>query len=199
MPKTKDAFAFRNFDATRILQRPYFKKFREEYHIADTTDELILESLKATEGNSLELLETKLKTLQVANTLLIRFHDLINRHETRLNKYNKRSAENQRGAPMIDYFTAELDTMEINNKFVDSILEIGKKIQQKCRNEFAERLKKSRKTAGLTQRQLADMIQVSPTGFAQYEQGRNDPSLLTLRRISKVLKVSSDELLGLSP
>jgi len=39
--KTKNAFAFRDFDSSRILQRPFFKDF---YFAPDKSDEELLES-----------------------------------------------------------------------------------------------------------------------------------------------------------
>lgn len=197
MLKTKNAFALRDFDATRILQRPYFKNFREEYHIGDKTDEEILESLKAADDDSTADMEQKFHTLEIINEELVNFHGFISRHQKRLNR--RKDKERNIDDIVLGYFYASLDCVELTNKISTLCAEIEKKIQQQYRIEFATRLKQSRKAAGLTQRQLADMVQISPTGFAQYEQGRNDPSLLTLSRVSKILKVSSDELLGISP
>lgn len=195
--KKQNAFALRDFDATRILQRPYFKKFREEYHIADTTDDEILESLNAADDDSVDDMERKLKTLKAAHTLLFEFRNLINHHETRLNKYNKQAAENQRGAPMIEYVTADLDAMELSNKFADSYLELEKKIQKKYREEFTARLKEARKQAGLTQKQLAYFVEVSPQVFSRYERGEHDMPIHTVARLAKVLHLSGDQILGL--
>ena len=197
MPKTRNAFALRDFDDERILQRPYFKKFREEYQIGDDADEGILGTLKAIEGNSLEILEAKLKTIKTAHTLLFKFRDLINRHETRLNRYNKRATENQRGAPMIEYITAVFDIIELGNKFAKFYLELEKKIQKKYREEFTARLKKARKQAGLTQKQLGDLVEVSPQGFSRYERGERDVPIHTIVRLARVLKLSGDQILGL--
>ena len=190
-------YAFRDFDSRRILQRPYFKRFREEYQIEDKPDERILETLKATEENSLDVLESRLKAIKIAHTLLVGFHNLINRHEARLNRYNKRAAENQQGAPMIEYFTAELDVMELMNKFADAYLELEKHIQKKYREEFTARLKKARKKAGLTQRQLGDLVEVSPQVFSRYERGERELPIHTVARLAKVLKLSGDQILGL--
>ena len=55
MPKTKDAFAMRDFDGKRILQRPYFRQFG----FADESDEKILSSLTATDSDGLAELERK--------------------------------------------------------------------------------------------------------------------------------------------
>ena len=190
-------YAFRDFDGERILQRPYFKKFREEYHIGKETDEEILEMLKATEGNSLERLETKLKALRTANNLLVKFLALIHRHETRLNRYNKRAAENQQSAPIVEYFTAELDTMELTNKIADACFALGREIPKRYRQEFANRLRIARESAGLTQKQLGELVQVSPQGMSHYERAERDIPIHTIVRLAKVLKLNGDQILGL--
>lgn len=197
MPKKYSAYAFRKFDAQKILQRPYFKKIREDYHVEDKNDEEILKSLKATSQDSANTMEQKLHLIGMLYEKIVDFEHFIGRHQKRLNrrKNRKRNIDDI----VLGYFYASLNCVELTKKISPICAEIEKKIQQQYRIEFAIRLKQSRKAAGLTQRQLADMIQISPTGFAQYEQGRNDPSLLTLSRVSKILKVSSDELLGISP
>ncbi len=62
---------------------------------------------------------------------------------------------------------------------------------------FIERLKKYRKAAGLTQKELGELVQVSPMGMSQYARCKRDIPTHTLIRIAKILNVSTDELLGL--
>ena len=194
--KTRNAFAFKDFDGERILQRSYFRNFREEYHFGDETDAEILESLNAADDYSVDDMEQKLHTIEKLQEKLVDFYHFIGRHQKKLNQRKYR--EGNIDDIVLGYFYASVNCVELEKKLSTLYDGIEKGIQQRHRMEFATRLKQSRKAAGLTQRQLADMVQISPTGFAQYEQGRNDPSLLTLSRISKILKVSSDKLLGIS-
>lgn len=60
------------------------------------------------------------------------------------------------------------------------------------------RLAQARIAKGLSQRQLAFRIGVSPRAIGQFEQGQNLPSLATLVALSKALECSTDFLLGLS-
>lgn len=60
---------------------------------------------------------------------------------------------------------------------------------------FAEILRETRKIRGLTQIQMAKMLNISATGYGDYERGRTEPDLNTLRMISSVLQVSIDYLL----
>ena len=88
MSKTKNAFAFRNFNSTRILQRSFFKNF---YFEPNKSDEEILQSLNNTTNESVGSSEKKLYMIQAILERLGVFRHLIDRHnETRLNKYNKK-------------------------------------------------------------------------------------------------------------
>ncbi len=60
---------------------------------------------------------------------------------------------------------------------------------------FAERLKKARKNAGLTQEKLAKYIGVERSSVGKYESTSTIPSSDVLAKISQVLKVSTDWLL----
>lgn len=53
-----------------------------------------------------------------------------------------------------------------------------------------------RREAGMSQSQLARLLQVSPSTVGMYEQGRREPSAEMLLTISRVLGVSVDYLLS---
>lgn len=63
---------------------------------------------------------------------------------------------------------------------------------------FAERLKLLRKEKGMTQSDLSEILGYGYTAIANYESGRNQPSLKDIQRLCKVLNVSSDYLIGIS-
>ena len=54
----------------------------------------------------------------------------------------------------MEYFNASLSVLELTNKFKKLYYDIEKKLQARYRTEFANRLKRIRKTLGLTQKQL---------------------------------------------
>ena len=202
--KTKNAFAFRDFDSSRILQRPFFKNF---YFESDKSDTEILESLSESTENSVDSWEKNLYAIKAIHDRLGEFRRLINSHnEKRLDKYNKiksksenvKITELQRPAPVMEYFSASLSILELMNKFEKLYYEIDKKLQACYRKEFANRLKRIRQTLGLTQKQFGDLIQISPQVFSLYERGeRRDIPIHTIIRLSKALNMSSDQLLGL--
>ncbi|MBQ7674599.1 MAG: hypothetical protein IJT36_08880, partial [Alphaproteobacteria bacterium] len=89
--KTKNAFAFRNFDSARILQRPFFKNF---YFEPEKSDAEILDSLNVTKNDSVDSLEKKLYMIKATHERLTEFRHLIDKHnEKRLNKYNRKKSE----------------------------------------------------------------------------------------------------------
>ena len=199
----KHAFAFRDFDGEKILSRPYFKRLD---FAAGRTDTEILQSLKAAADDSVDDMENKLIIIKGICYRVIQFQNFISRHMKRLGSLNLEKAKStgvklselKGNALMLEYMA----TIPVLNIFLDewkkNYYELEKQIQERYRREFAARLKKARTAAGLTQRQLADMIQISPTGFASYEQAKSDPSIPTLIRLAKILKLSENQILGLT-
>jgi transcriptional regulator with XRE-family HTH domain len=61
---------------------------------------------------------------------------------------------------------------------------------------FTMRLKQLRKKRGITQAVLAQKTQLSLGYVARMEQGRHDPPLSTLAKLSKALKVTVGELVA---
>lgn len=92
MPKTRNALALRDFDDERILQRPYFRKFREEYQIGDDADEGILETLGAAEADSFETTQKKFDTLDALLVKTTEYQRHIKRHGERLTAYERKVA-----------------------------------------------------------------------------------------------------------
>lgn len=194
--KTKNAFAFRNFDSARILQRPFFKDF---YFENDKSDEKILQSLSKATEDSVDSLEKNLYVIKATYERLTEFRNLIDRHnEKRLAYfYRKPNEKNKRRVNEMEYFSASLSVLELMNKFEKLYYEIEKKIQARYRKEFGNRLRQGRKSLGLTQKQLGALIQVSPQAFSLYERGEQDIPVYTVIRLAKALNTSSDQLLGL--
>jgi transcriptional regulator with XRE-family HTH domain len=60
---------------------------------------------------------------------------------------------------------------------------------------FPQRLSALRKDRGLTQQALAEMLGMGITQIKRYEGGSSQPTLEVIRKLSQVLRVSSDELL----
>lgn len=63
--------------------------------------------------------------------------------------------------------------------------------------EISVRLRVSRESVGLTQKEVADELGITPSAYANYEQGLREPGLETFKKICEILDVSADYLLGL--
>lgn len=60
---------------------------------------------------------------------------------------------------------------------------------------FCKNLKAARKDCGYTQKQVAEYLDVVESCYANWEQGRTEPNIETLRRLSDLFGVSIDELI----
>jgi transcriptional regulator with XRE-family HTH domain len=67
------------------------------------------------------------------------------------------------------------------------------------RENFAQRLVRIRKAKGLTQVELARASGISPRMIAHYETRIQNPAPATVLRLTKVLRVSVDDLFGNTP
>ena len=64
------------------------------------------------------------------------------------------------------------------------------------RKQFGARIKSARKSLGLTQADLAKKIGVTKQAITTYETGIREPSFRNLIKLSRVLNVTTDWLLG---
>ena len=64
-------------------------------------------------------------------------------------------------------------------------------------SDFAANLKQFRKRKNYSQATLAKKLNYGNTTIANYESGRNEPSIDDLIRLAKALNVTVDELIGM--
>lgn len=62
--------------------------------------------------------------------------------------------------------------------------------------EFGEKLRKARQENGMTQQTLADKLFVTRQAVSRWENGARYPDIVTLKKISEILNISVDELVG---
>lgn len=65
-------------------------------------------------------------------------------------------------------------------------------------DNFNENLKFAREKKNMTQKEVADGIGVAKSTYSLYESGNREPNVQTIKKISDILNVSADELLGLN-
>lgn len=80
--------------------------------------------------------------------------------------------------------------MNIQRRLGEMIRAGEKTASKKFLVEFGERLRAARKKKKLTQIQIAGILNVTQTTYSSYENGTREPSMWTLRRLSKMLDVS---------
>ena len=61
---------------------------------------------------------------------------------------------------------------------------------------FCENLKLARKGAGLTQKQVAEKLGVVESCYANWEQGRTEPNVENLGKLSEIFDISLDDLIN---
>ena len=213
--KILDAFAFRGFDSSRILQRPFFKAWREKYHVdTDNTDEKIL-AFATVYFSDIQLTETKNEMLADLLIQLEKAYRLVQRHanamDGRLENYRRRVMQSNSD----DIVAVKRKIERAENLSQKYILRISRAIgdlkstvkkfwlaseqdlQSEYRRRFGERLKQAREKAGLSRKDLGDATRITANGFGLYETGKRDVSIVTLIRLARTLKVTSDWLIGL--
>lgn len=63
--------------------------------------------------------------------------------------------------------------------------------------KIGENIKKHRKALGMTQKELAELVGLKQYMIAKYESGERTPIVARIEKISDILKISTDELLGI--
>ena len=63
--------------------------------------------------------------------------------------------------------------------------------------QFSKRISEEIKASNLTQKQIAELLNISEGNITNWKKGENLPSVETLYRLCVILQVSADYLLGL--
>ena len=62
--------------------------------------------------------------------------------------------------------------------------------------KFCQNLKDVRKQCNLTQKQVALLLNVVESCYANWEQGRTEPNIEMLRKLGDIFNISLDELIN---
>lgn len=202
--KRKDAFAMQDFDEQRILQRSFFKRL----NLPNVADDEIIATLTAKSTSSAETqnqidkLNTILDAVADYSKRLLNHHDKFNwRRDSSGNRIssNGRAISERRQWLFWQYSMLASDVVDdLQSRLDDAVNDLKSLQNAQFRREFGARLKQARKAAGFTQIQLALDVDVSRQALVMYERGANEPSMPTMIRLARILRVSSDFLLGLN-
>lgn len=184
--KTKDAFAFRNFDEKKILARSFFKDFR----LPDGDDETALGVFDAEEFSDSSDAERKLEQLHKLGARIRKLHKMIVRHVKRLRKFWQ-ATRDERAAKLLREYSWYEEVVSLCGLKLGSYFINGEdKLDTLYRSEFGQRIKAARKAAGMTQQEIARQLGLTQKTISGYESGRLDPSFYIARRLSRILQLN---------
>lgn len=213
--KKQNAFAFRNFNEKRILQRRFFKDFKFD---TNKTDEEILSGLSH-DVSTLSQQDLE-KNFDILVSLIFRTADylkLIKRHIERLERYRRAVADK-----IVEDKTADVEILrekyDIEQKLakyyqlgiyldVDNLLRerlaqafraVDDELKFSYRKIFADRLKLARQEKGMNQKDFGASVGLTQRAISNYEVGIREPSLATLARFSKKLQRPIGWFLGVN-
>lgn len=191
MPKKYSAFALRHFDDKRILDRVC--KMNSGIEDVTVLNNPINFSVRNFDGLKLCIDAYAGKLIRHQARLMRYFVLLLSRE----NHSEKQSDKIARVSFLIDEYDKIFSSLSRFKELIVVYLDTAK--EKYSRDKFSMRLKQARREAGLTQIQLAAELGMKQSGYSSYENSGSEPSLATLTKISRVLKRSTDWLLGLTP
>lgn len=200
MPKTRDAFALRDFDEKKILFRFYSFNDIEDVELLNEYFQQYSGKMKPPES------------LSKINARIDIYADRIMKHQKQLTEYllllmkAKKSTESETfekvtrvGKLMALYDKVLFSLAKLKEQVFSTIEKIEATNEIFYRERFSSRLKAARKAVGLTQIQLANKLGMTQSGYSPYENSLRDPSLATLSKLSRILNRPTDWLIGLTP
>lgn len=215
MPKTRDAFALKDFDRARILREYNFSRdkiYRQAraggYWYFDLpnehTDDEIVDCMKedivnAFERDNYARAQDKLDRLHLRADAVARYQRRILRHLKRLRAYMAlRGGATARLDSLVgSYYDIGESLCRLGENFSAAFDDI-RATENRYKQLFATRLRSARIAAKMTQSQLARLLGMSQNGYSVYEKGTGEPSLTTQAKIARILNCSADWLLGLT-
>lgn len=188
--KTKDAFAMRDFDEQSFLQR--------QLKACGLSDRALIKS----DGNADDfddLLRTRRAYLQFCDNLF-QWRQRLNRHGDRLGRYQAAlgrliatadddalKPKSKRAVALSDQYAAIAQRIRNAEQTADFMQgDLDRTQRACCMKTFAQRLKETRKSLGLTQGDLGKILGMSTRMISFYEHAAREPSLATLKILARI-------------
>lgn len=212
MPKTKNAFALKNFDEERILQRKFFEEFLLNQHVtfhADT-DANILELHNA--GNisyrgTAEMEKRQADLFQI-KLVIQKYVQRIKNHKKKISEQTIRSAARyvEQADKAVKILAHSKDLEERYSQVLKKIDSLSEKvlalyrqnekaIQREYRDRFAQNLRNARLEKKMSQKEVAAVLGCAIPTYSNYERAELAPSFRNLARLSILLEVTIDKLI----
>ena len=202
MPKTENAFALKNFDIERILQRPFFL-YRLGTVLDDTDEEFLDSSFNVAAISHLGTLKMKQRLMKVQRlkAMVVAYTKKFFEHELKIEKFMQRDTVDDEIGKRAEFlqqkYLSIIDSLGDLQKKINRLIIDGEKAISKvfCK-ELGERIKKARETLRLERKDVAFTLGISLNTLGQYERGERELSPYTLARLSEILRRSANWLLG---
>ena len=197
----RSAFAFRDFDAEKILQRNFFKNLDLPKGVTDLE---ILFEISFNEFTPIEEASKKLMQNELIASSLELYEKRIWKHLHKLLRLDgKDPCENS-----IYYSIGNGKLSELINSYIlvhhvinffhmelkNAVIRLRKAMKAEIVKNFGKNLKNLRASKGFTQVGFAEKLGISQSGVAAYENGSREPGLTMLCTIARILGVSMNEL-----
>lgn len=181
----------KDFDKDKILQRPFF----QDLNLPNCSDDEILATFDVSTLKDSAAMEKKLADLHNLEDKLKEYRQLVKENiaalKDKIVEQATQGADVEADAATLRQLNFIDDRVEIFNLgFGRLFVNIEKILDMQYRKEFGARLKAARQAKGLTQKDVARLIHVTPSTLSQYESGLIEPTLKNLIRLSALLKSS---------
>lgn len=207
--KTRDAFAFRNFDKTRILQRNFCSN--KNPVMLDFCDDAFLEHMCEPFANNSDFVDMRCGQIKEITLELRKYYKRMLKHLSKLgeisialakkiassNEENKKwRSQYRRTNDLINKYESIgsffIGLIDKSNKCYKKLDDKRKKIYRK---EFAGRLRLARTVKDYSQGYIANELGLTVGAYQFYERGQREPNLTNLIRLSKILDVTLEWLI----
>lgn len=204
--KTKNAFALRNFDYATLFDfnsvDAIYAGGNDNAEIRQRAKKYCLEGLYKLSESRRHIVNHLVRLSGYRRALDKKLDDYIINIQTQWGRVDvkKMSSLVKRIISLIHFYEEILRNVdELNGRIEALITDIELVEKRDFRKVFSERLRIARKTVGLTQDELAQRIGVKRSTYGQFEQGRNEPNVSLLPKLSRELNRSVEWLIGMTP
>lgn len=201
--KTRDAFGMRKDYEVAICEgfRNSMIYFYGEDYLYPINAEL-WEDIRERANSTAEDLRINTRTNKKIQRHTQRLQSYIDRITDALIKDKNKSDEYQsklRRAKILvrQYQDLESALFGLRQKLMLNFKEALERLESGYKKENGIRLRKARCLENLSQEQIASMLGMSAVGYGAYERGERDLSTFTIYRLTKILGISADKLLGI--
>ena len=196
--KTRDANAFCRFDDWQ-MQRPVPPPIDTKNFPPQPLEKILNAKKKLIERHAAETKIVKKFQRHVARLqrYQMKLGEIISQtgNPTELEKLNSKV---NRSVKLIAQYNSNAALFQLTaNALTHSIYAMEMAARMVFLRTFADRLKQARQAAGLSQVELAEKLIMKKPTLAAYDQGRNEPPLLTIAQLARELNHSVDWFLGL--